>query len=158
MMFRELRRQDRKMEDQAARELLAKEEYGVLATVDAEGYPYGVPLSYAFDEKSNAIYFHCAREGHKLDNIAFNSKASFSVVGEALTLPDKFSVRFQSVIVFGRIVELNEEEKREGLRAILMKYSSDFMDKGLKYLVADEAQTRVLKLEIEHFTGKERFS
>lgn len=157
-MFRELRRQDRKMEDDVVKGLLNKAEYGTLSTVDAEGYPYGVPLSYVYSEKTHSIYFHCAREGHKFDNIAANNKVSFCVIGEAQTLPDRFSVKFQSVIAFGRMTEVNEVEKREALVAFLTKYSSDFMEKGLKYLGADEPNCRVLKLEIEHLTGKARFS
>lgn len=157
-MFRELRRQDRKMEDNAVLELLTKGEYGTLSTVDAEGYPYGVPLSYVYIDKTHSIYFHCAREGHKLDNIAANNKASFCVVGEVQTLPDRFSVRFQSAIAFGRMFEVSGVEKREVLTAFLTKYSSEFMEKGLKYLEADEPNCRVFKLEIEHLTGKSRFS
>ena len=32
-----------------------------------DGYAYGVPLNYVYVD--NSIYFHCAKEGHKLDNI-----------------------------------------------------------------------------------------
>lgn len=157
-MFHELRRQDRKMEDSDVWELLRKAEYGILSTVDAEGYPYGVPLSYIYNEKEQALYFHCAREGHKLDNIAFNNKASFCAVGKAQTLAERFSVRFQSAIAFGRVSEANEEEKQEALVAFLKKYSADFMEKGLKYLAADKPNCRVFKFQIEHLTGKTRDS
>lgn len=157
-MFHELRRQDRKMADNAVLELLTKGEYGTLSTVDTEGYPYGVPLSYVYSAKDHSIYFHCAREGHKLDNIASNNKASFCVIGEAKTLSEKFSVSFQSAIAFGRIFEVNEIEKKEALNVFLIKYTRDFMEKGLKYLEADEPNCRVFKLKLEHLSGKERNS
>ncbi|MEA4901002.1 pyridoxamine 5'-phosphate oxidase family protein [Desulfitobacterium sp.] len=157
-MFHELRRQDRKMGDSDVLELLRKAEYGILSTVDAEGYPYGVPLSYIYNEKDQVLYFHCAREGHKLDNIAFNNKASFCVVGEAQTLADRFSVKFQSAIAVGEVFESAKEEKQEALVVFLKKYSADFMEKGLKYLAADEPNCRVLKFQIEHLTGKTRDS
>lgn len=157
-MFHELRRQDCRMDDQSILEALAKAEYGTLSTVDDEGNPYGVPLSYVYSEKAQAIYFHCAREGHKLDNIFTNNKASFCVVGTAQTLPDRFSVKFQSVIAFGRVSEVTEREKSKTLMSFLTKYSSEFMEKGVKYLELDEPNCRVFKLEIEHLTGKTRLS
>lgn len=155
-MFRELRRQDCKMDDESIKKALLKAEYGTLSTVDSEGNPYGVPVSFVYREKDQAIYFHCAREGHKLDNLAVNNKASFCVVSEAQTLPHRFSVKYQSVIVFGRVTEVIEEEKREALTAFLTKYSGEFMEKGLKYLEADEPNCRVIKLEIKNLTGKKR--
>ena len=42
--------------------------------------PYAVPLSYVFHDQ--CIYFHCATEGHKLDNIRANPAVSFCVVGQ----------------------------------------------------------------------------
>ena len=43
-----LRRKDRGISHQEAVELLDKVEYGVLSTVDKNGQPYGVPLSYVY--------------------------------------------------------------------------------------------------------------
>ncbi|MDF2929466.1 MAG: Pyridoxamine 5-phosphate oxidase-related protein [Anaerospora sp.] len=48
-----------------AMEMLEQGEYGVLSTVDKAGQPYGVPLNYIIID--NAIYLHCALEGHKLE-------------------------------------------------------------------------------------------
>jgi len=84
--------------------LLEGQDYGVLSTASTDGYAYGVPLNYVYI--NNSIYFHCAVEGHKTDNITVNNKVSFCVVGEIEVLPDKFSTRYQSVIVFGLIEEV----------------------------------------------------
>lgn len=153
-MSRELRRSDRKVSDTEAEELLQQGEYGVLSTSDAEGQPYGVPLSYALLD--NAIYFHCALEGHKLDNLAANSRASFCVVGVTEVLPEKFSTRYISVIVFGRVIEALDQDKQRGLEALVDKYSPDHREKGLQYIAADAAKTRVFKLQIDSICGKAR--
>ncbi len=153
-MPRELRRSDRKVSDAEAEELLQLGEYGVLSTSDAEGQPYGVPLSYAVLD--NAIYFHCAREGHKLDNLAANSRASFCVVGATEVLADKFSTRYASVIVFGRVTEALDADKQRGLEALVDKYCPDHHEKGMQYIAADAAKTRVFKLSIDSICGKAR--
>lgn len=154
-MFRELRRKDRKMEEINTLELLEKEEYGVLSMIDINDYGYGVPLSFAYI-KGN-IYFHSASEGYKLDNLTKNNKVSFCIVGEAETLSSKFSVKYKSVIVFGKITEVTDQnEKYDALLGLIEKYSGDYIDKGKVYIKNDIHKTKVLKMTIEHISGKTR--
>jgi len=153
-MFREMRRQDRKTDNEKAAAILAAGEYGILSTVGDNGYAYGVPLSYAYS--NGKIYFHCALEGHKLDNIRYNNKVSFCVVGATEVLPESFSTKYESVIVFGKASEADDDEKQEAHVAILKKYSSEFMEKGIKYMKTDLCKTKIIKIEIEHMTGKSR--
>jgi nitroimidazol reductase NimA-like FMN-containing flavoprotein (pyridoxamine 5'-phosphate oxidase superfamily) len=151
-MFREMRRQDKKIDNEEAAAILEAGEYGVLSTAGSNGYAYGVPVSYAYSRGS--IYFHCAPEGQKLDNIKHNNKVSFCVVGSTEILPGNFSTKYESVIIFGKASEVYDDEKREALVAILKKYSPGFMDKGMEYLKTDSCKTKVIKIEIEHVTGK----
>ncbi len=76
--MKKIRRKDRKISTDEAIDLLKKCEYGVLSTVDSDGQPYGIPLSYVY--KDDCIYFHCARVGYKLENIKDNPRVSFCVV------------------------------------------------------------------------------
>lgn len=55
-----------------AREILSRAPYGVLSTTCGDGLPYGVPLCFVLS--GNSIYFHCAVEGQKLDNLAHDSR------------------------------------------------------------------------------------
>ena len=47
-MFAEMRRQDRKLTQEEAEAILREGQYGVLSTTGEDGYPYGVPVSYAY--------------------------------------------------------------------------------------------------------------
>lgn len=69
-------------------ELFASCEYGTLSLMD-EYEPYGVPLNFVWYEKS--ICFHGSREGRKMEVIAKNPKASFSVVKPLSLIPSYFS-------------------------------------------------------------------
>lgn len=153
-MFREMRRKDRSIDKEQAIQILKDGEYGILSTVCENGYAYGVPLNYAYHNGN--IYFHCASEGSKLDNIAHNNKVSFCVVGKAEPIPEKFSYRYESVIVFGRAVEVFDEEKEEALVALIQKYSGEFMKEGLEYIQRDGKKPKAIKIVIEHLTGKAR--
>ncbi|MDY3920156.1 MAG: pyridoxamine 5'-phosphate oxidase family protein [Candidatus Limivivens sp.] len=151
--MREMRRKDRMMTPEEAEQILRNECYGILATVGSDRTPYGVPLNYAYAD--GALYFHCAPIGHKLDNIAQNSAASFTVVASAQVLPETFSTHFKSVIAFGNIFPVNGEEKKKGLIALIEKYSPDYMEEGLKCMEKTGEHTTVLKLEISGISGKD---
>ncbi|MBM7867788.1 pyridoxamine 5'-phosphate oxidase family protein [Heliobacterium gestii] len=153
-MFRTLRKQERELASVETIELLRTGEYGILSTVGEEGYAYGVPVSYAyFDE---AVYVHCAPEGHKVDNIRYNDKVSFCVVGKTCLLPEKFSTKYESVILFGRASEVCDQEKRAALVKLIEKYSPDHRERGEAYIEKACCQTRVIKIAVEHITGKAR--
>ncbi len=104
-----MRRKDRELLLEAAMEILKNGTYGVLSLVDPEGNPYGVPISYVYED--GRIWFHGAIQGRKCDCITHGAKASFCVVGETETLPDKFSTRYESVIAEGKVRVLQKEER-----------------------------------------------
>ncbi|WP_371371650.1 pyridoxamine 5'-phosphate oxidase family protein [Sporomusa aerivorans] len=153
-MFANMRRSDRQISNEDAIQILKKCEFGVLSTVNKDDFPYGVPLSYVYAD--GIIYFHCANEGYKLDNIAANSKVSFCVVGDKKTLPEKFTTSYESVIVFGQVSLVEGREKQEALLALVEKYAPDFMEKGKIYAGKSSEATTVIKLAVEHMTGKVR--
>ena len=153
-MHRNVRRKDRELNIELATKLLAEGEYGVLSTVDMDGQAYGVPLNYVFKDK--CLYFHCALDGHKLENIKANPKVSFCVVGKTKVLPDKFSTEYESAIAFGTASVVQGEERHNALLSVVEKYSPDFMEEGKKAIAKFNDKTTVIKMAIDHITGKSR--
>ncbi|MBD7912517.1 pyridoxamine 5'-phosphate oxidase family protein [Clostridium cibarium] len=153
-MFREMRRKDRELKNDEIIEVLKNTSYGILSTISENGYPYGVPISYVFFNDS--IYFHCATKGHKLDNILNNDKVSFCVVGNTCVLPEEFSTKYESLIVFGKAIEVFDDEKNMALLETLNKYSPDFIEQGKEYIIKAGKATKVIKITIDHISGKAR--
>lgn len=151
-MFKEMRRKEKQVTLEESIKIIRQGEYGVLSTLSSNGYPYGVPLSYVYTEEG--IYFHCAKDGLKLENIENESKVSFCVIGRVELLPEQFSTRYESVVVFGTACEVFGEEKEKGLLALIDKYSQDFMEAGKQYIKNASDKTRVIKIQIDHITGK----
>jgi uncharacterized protein len=89
--MRELRRKDRAITSDEAIAILNKAEYGVLSTISPDGKPYGVPLTFCYIDQ--CLYFHCASEGRKIDNIEKNKSVSFCAVGNTEIMPDKFGAK-----------------------------------------------------------------
>ena len=126
---------------------------GVLAVAGDEGYPYAVPMSYVYH--NGDLYFHSALSGHKLDAIAREEKVSFCVVAQDSVVPEKFTTCYQSAIAFGRAcIVTDSEEKRQALMALVEKYAPDHIESGRRYLEAEFNQTAVVKVTMEHLTGK----
>ena len=72
-------------------------------------------------------------------------------------LPEKFSTKYRSVNVFGRVELLTDPaEKKHGLIQLLKKYSAAHEEAGLRYIDAALDKVHVLKLPIETLTGKAR--
>ncbi len=154
-MFRQMRRKDKLMPLEESVKILKEGEYGILATVGEDGYPYAVPLNYVY--RDNHIYFHCAVEGHKLDNIRFNPKVSFCVVGEAKVDPEELTTDYKSVIVFGKACEVEGEEKKQALYSLAGKYSDNTRVKGGSfdyYVNKYWDRTRIVRIYIENISGK----
>lgn len=158
IMFRELRRKDRALSTDEAKAFLEKEECGVLSVLGDDGYPYGVPVNYAFAD--NCIYIHGFLEGHKMDAVKKYPKVCFTVFGDTEVLPVEISTNYTSVILFGNaeVIPLeNETERKTALEAILFKYCED-NESTNSYLQQNKAQTNVIKITIEHMAGKRRRS
>ena len=109
-MSRSMRRARLALDERECEEILKRGKYGVLAVQGDEGYPYTVPLNYVFID--GAIYFHSAKEGHKIDAITREAKASFCVVDKSAVVPELFATAYKSIIAFGRVRIVEEQEER----------------------------------------------
>lgn len=154
--MKEMRRTDRQLSEAEALEILKKGEYGILSTVDSDGQPYGVPLSYVVID--NCIYYHSTNAGgSKHDNILSNHKVSFTAVGNTKILPDQFGTLYESAIVFGQALLVQDEAERLcAFRELLKKYCSGFLVEGEKYIESAGSKAIVVKITIDSLTGKGR--
>ncbi len=154
-MHREIRLKENAVDAQKTIEIVKNGSYGVLSTIGEDSYPYGVPVNYSY--WNDSICFHCAQQGHKLENIDFNKKVSFCVVTKSDILANKFDTDYESVIAFGTAIEVTDaSEKEEILMSILNKYSADYIEAGKNYMKKYWDETKVIKIQIDHLTGKAR--
>jgi nitroimidazol reductase NimA-like FMN-containing flavoprotein (pyridoxamine 5'-phosphate oxidase superfamily) len=151
-MFREMRRKDKQLSVGDSEKVLFEGQIGVLSTINAKGFPYVTPLNYVY--YNNHIFFHSAVAGEKLDNIKQNDKVSFCVISYVKLLPETFDTDYKSVVVFGRAIEANDEEKEEALHELVKKYSSEYIEGGKKHIEKFRNNTRVVKIVVERMTGK----
>ena len=153
-MFRDMRRVDRNKGTLEGIEILKNSDVSFLSTISVDdGYPYAIPMNHVYLDGN--IYYHCSKKGHKLDNIKENSKVCVSAVSEYEFVPDKFTVGYKSVVVFGKssVVE-DEDEKRMVLREVIKTYSTDYIEAGNEYVEKLFKITDVIKVVPEKISGK----
>ena len=154
-MFREMRRKRQALTQAQCQAILEQGSCGVLALSGDGGYPYAVPLSYLYHQ--GKLYFHCAKSGHKLDALRREPKASFCVVAQDQVAPLEYTTLYRSVIVFGRLRELEDDrEKRAAIEALALKYApQDPPAHREEAIRRDWGPLCVLELTPEHVSGKQ---
>lgn len=153
-MVRKMRREKQALSQEETVRIFENGSSGVLAVSGDDGYPYAVPLSYAYAD--GKLYFHCATDGHKLDAVKNCEKASFCVVAQDRVVPEALTTHYVSAIAFGRMALVRDgAEKRRGLDLLIQKYCfSNRAEKNNAEIASGWDKVLVLVLEIELMTGK----
>ncbi len=154
-----MRRNDRARDAAFSLSLIDRCTHGVMALSTGEDTPYCLPLS--FVREGNALYFHCALEGRKVDLLRRNPRVCVTFVGRdqpALEQPANFTTYYQSAIVTGFAEPLTApEEKRRALELLCRRLLPQYMDGGLfERGLASLPRTGVWKITIEQLSGKEK--
>ena len=153
-MQRTMRRKRQELSREEGIAMLDEATAGVLSLVDEDGEPYGVPISFA--REGQALYFHGAREGRKLDAMRHCGRASFCVIQQDMVVPQKFTTYFRSAIACGPIRVVDDpDEARRGLWALAHKYNPGDTEGSEAEIEGAFARTCVMALDIEDLTAKE---
>lgn len=152
--FRKMRRFGQQLEDKDTRALLKTLKRGTLAVDGLNGYPYCFTIDFLYIEEENAIYFHGAKAGYKVECLEKDAKVCFTAIDKGQKSPRNWGLDFNSVIVFGKATLLKEEEKiKDVCRTFFLKYYNN-EEECQKELDRALPRVAVYKIEIEHMTGK----
>lgn len=153
-MFREMRRKNQQVTNEECIEILKNENRAVLSVINEDGYPYGIPVDFYYDEENNKIYLHGAKEGSKIDSIKKDNKVCFTVYNQGFKKENDWAWWSTSVIIFGK-AELVDDIKvtEDKLRKIGLKYypTSEEVDEEIKHALN---RVQIISISIEHMTGK----
>lgn len=158
MKGRGLRKKDREVTNkQEIIQIIEKCDICRIAFLD-NNIPYIVPMNfgYRYDTDELVLYFHCAREGKKLDVIKKNNIVCFEMDCSHNLIPSniacKYTMEFESIIGNGviEIVDI-DRDKLTALNYIMKKYSNkkDFLFDKKKVKL-----TTILRLSVTDYSGK----
>lgn len=153
-MFREMRRAKQQLGKDECVEILLKEWRGILSVYGEDGYPYGLPMNFYYDEESEKLYFHSGMKGHKIDALMRDNRVSFCVYDKGFRKEGDWALNIKSVIIFGKIKFVEDESLREEImRKFGLKFDPDpqNVEDTIKRMLR---VTKVMELSIDHMTGK----
>ncbi|MDO4711995.1 MAG: pyridoxamine 5'-phosphate oxidase family protein [Peptostreptococcaceae bacterium] len=148
-----MRRKDRMTSKGYALKVIEQCLYATLATVNEDLSPYAIAISPASDGKY--VYFHCAKKGKKIDNMIREPRVCLSCVGFAEAISEKYTMSYESAVVFGRAEAVTDEEEMiYALRLISEKYSPEHIGRFDEVIQASLKATAVYRISIDEVTGK----
>ncbi|WP_191017204.1 pyridoxamine 5'-phosphate oxidase family protein [Treponema zioleckii] len=153
-MFRQMRRFKQQISNEKCIEILKTEKRGILSLIGDDGYPYGIPMSHFYDDKDGKLYFHGAKEGHKIDAIKNCNKASFCVMDQGFKKEGDWALNINSVIAFGKIELITDIKKAKEICSHLVQKFTDDQAYLEKELANALSRVQCFVLTIEHMTGK----
>ena len=123
-----------------------------------EKFPYVVPLSFGWEESDGNIfvYFHCAKEGKKIDLIDKNNAVCLEadVLGGYVKTERGVTADYKSIIAYGYAERVFDSDAVHGIE-LLLKHC-DIKGYSAKGCVLTDA-VAVYRIRIESITGKSRF-
>ncbi len=153
-MFRKMRRINREISFEDTKALLEKEKRGVLSVNGDDGYPFTFPINFLYAEEEGKIYFHGAKEGHKVDSLEKNDKVCFTVYGNEHFKEGEWAPYVQSAVVFGRCRLIDDKEMKVAkIRLLAEKYYPNKEEIETEMVSVDRAL--LYEITIEHMTGKQ---
>lgn len=153
-MFRTMRRFKQAVSEVECKKILTEEKRGTFSVIGDDGYPYSLPINFYYDEKENRIYFHGAKQGHKVDAIKNCDKVCFTTWNTGFKKEGCWEWNVTSVIVFGRAKLIEDRQITEDRsRKLALKYypTKEEVEEEIA-LGIDRVQ--LFAIDIEHMTGK----
>jgi nitroimidazol reductase NimA-like FMN-containing flavoprotein (pyridoxamine 5'-phosphate oxidase superfamily) len=151
-----LRRMERDMPERGDQLAVLRGQKFLTLAMAMENQPYLVSLNYAYDERENCFYVHCATEGRKLDYLRANPRVRGQVIEDRGYLRGQCSHAYRSVMFQAR-AEFVEDlaEKRRAL-ALMIDHADPDPEPLRKRMIENQSLEKVLVicLRVEQMSGK----
>ncbi len=153
-----MNRKDKEITEQSVlTEILSRGKFTSIAMC-RENEPYLVTLNYGYNQKRNALYFHCALKGLKLDSIRANPRVCATVIEDRGYKMSECDHAYRSVVLWGTMYVVEGlQEKKLAIDVLLNHLENDPDRIREKSLKSDEVyeEVGILRLDIDEMTGKE---
>lgn len=154
-MFRKMRRFKQQVSEDECRKILKEENRAAFSVIGDDGYPYTIPINFYYDEADNKIYFHGAKEGHKVDAINQCNKVCFTTWNQGFKKEGHWEWNATSVVVFGKVNPVTEKAVMEDrIRKLAEKYYPTMAEVEEEMNSPGIQRVQMYAIEIEHMTGK----
>lgn len=151
----QMRRKDKQIRGRREMEdIIRAARFCRLAMSDGET-PYVVPLCFGYEE--NAVYFHSAAAGRKIDLLRRNPHVCVQFDTQLQIRPAEkacdWGLSFKSVIVFGRTIFVTDASARQYALNLIMAHYAE-RQAAFTFSEGLFERTAVIRVDIEQMSGK----
>lgn len=154
--MRAIRRKEKKIKDKNEVISILEQAKYITIAMSRDNEPYLVTLSHGYDREQNCLYFHCAKEGKKVDILKENNK----VWGQAL-IDDGYvqgacDHLYATAHFMGRVTFIESlEEKRHALEVMVKALDDNPASIIGKQLTKKSiTDVNIGRIDIEYMSGK----
>lgn len=153
-MFREMTRKDRALGEEEIGKIIHNCSYGVLSLLSENGYPYGVPVNYAYVNGTFIIHGTNGRS-HKMECIRSHDKVCLTIVDKQELIREEYTTMYTSVIVFGKaVIPEDPQEKMQAMLEMMGELAPEALEKVRDHCVRQSDGYAMILITPEHITGK----
>jgi nitroimidazol reductase NimA-like FMN-containing flavoprotein (pyridoxamine 5'-phosphate oxidase superfamily) len=151
-----LRRMDKAIAEPSALKAILQEAKFITLALSLNDEPYLVTLSHGFDEEKNCIYFHCAKEGRKIDIM----KANPRVWGQALVdggyQQGSCDHLYRTAQFHGNVSFVEDVSEKKHALEVLIRHLDENPDAVIVKQITATSLDRVLvgRVDIDFLSGK----
>lgn len=154
--MRDIRRKEKKITSiEEIIDILIKTKYVTLAMC-VDNIPYLVTLSHGYDQKKNAIYFHCAKKGKKIDVLKQNNV----VWGQALIdmgyVEGKCDHLYSTAQFKGRVTFIEDIDEKQHALNVMIKQQEKMPEKVIGEQISKKSikNVNIGMIDISFLSGK----
>ena len=154
--MRGIRRKEKAIESKDEIISIIKNAQFITIAMSLNDEPYLVTLSHGYDEENYCMYFHCAKEGKKIDILKKNNIVWGQALKDEGYVDGSCDHLYTTVHFRGRVTFLeSSEEKKHALQVMINSLESN-PKAVIKKQVTEESVKRVNmgRIDIEFMSGK----
>ncbi len=154
-----MRRKDREINDvEGIKDILDLCKTACIAMIDGD-MPYVIPLSYGYEMEENrfVLYFHCAKEGRKIDILKRNPEVCFTIFSEGepifVETPCNSGYYYSSIVGNGVVEFIDDSVER---RHALSKMFAHQSGRTVEFTEEQADSVCVFQIVVKDYTGKRK--
>ncbi|HOW44229.1 MAG TPA: pyridoxamine 5'-phosphate oxidase family protein [Candidatus Aminicenantes bacterium] len=154
--YHPLRRKEKEIKDPAEMKAILAGALCVTVAMCRGDEPYLVTLSPGYDRERNALYFHCAREGKKIDFLKANPRVWGQAILDRGYSHGHCDHLFDSVQFAGRVCFVDDPAEKRHALGVMIRQLERNPEAVAAAQVTDASMARVCigRIDIEFMSGK----
>ncbi|HTY75261.1 MAG TPA: pyridoxamine 5'-phosphate oxidase family protein [Candidatus Nanoarchaeia archaeon] len=151
-----LRRTDKGIADPTEIKAILHEAKFVTLALSIDDEPYLATLSHGFDELKNCIYFHCAKEGRKVDIMRANPRVWGQALVDGGYQQGRCDHLYKTAQFHGKVTFIDSASERKHALEVMIRHLDNNPETIVSKQVTEHSLNRVLigRIDIDFLSGK----